>query len=787
MLALLAAAHGDNSSWLLSVSAAHGTDDTRRDTFASHETANTLPAYNVRRFTHEHPPCLELTRLPWANRAPAREAPLQCETATTGVDDDDWTRNWKPPEPQTDIDSITPTVIRAVSELKEWDEVKKAITDARADFDHKGKAGHRRRRTERVIPVEVLRPLIGNVVLDTRRAQSEDGTIDWSKVVALDTTHVTPNAMNHAGIAKIGKDYSDKEILYEMKNGVVDTSDCDNILRVSPHHNGAMEQHEQVSAMLKKEAGLGYYDGPYKSVPFVGCRVLPLNVVVQMRPDGTLKYRICRDGGWDHDGDSPNDCIDMSQQPQLILVRIQDFALAGAILRSAGLKVYFWVIDLVGAYRQLTKATRDVHKQVMLWFDPETGDPQFWVDMRCYFGDRIMVHKFSRVSNFIVYCVTEKVWARDDHTNPAEPELKAWIARRKQSMSEPEQSSLMYAAMYIDDLGGISIGEERANRDYDDAMDTIEKDVGMEAQRAHGKEQRPSDQRIDLLGATFHIPSETLDVTERFKAKLIGRLLEVKQRGTWDLTICEQVTYSANHAAQLSISDGRAHLNSFFVDMRKLRRKVGRLLTVSTRAMEDISWWLLNVPIVREVPWAPALFFPQKGDGRRIDPEMDASGKVGFGAACPLPGGLVVYFYGHWNATELALHINIKEALTSWWAMVIFGELTPTFCASLRTSRTYSNERIDNTVAISAAAKNSAKEWMMQQIVAKRAEAQRVTGWTYSQQYIASKLNDLADPLSRGRLDIFMENARRRGLTTFIPVEVDDVLRDTSFLFKVTH
>ena len=87
--------------------------------------------------------------------------------------------------------------------------------------------------------------------------------------------------MNHAGIARIGKDYADKEILYEMKYGVVDTSNCDNILRVSPHHNGALEQHGRVSAMLKKEAGLGYYDGPYKSVPFVGCRVLPLNVVVR--------------------------------------------------------------------------------------------------------------------------------------------------------------------------------------------------------------------------------------------------------------------------------------------------------------------------------------------------------------------------------------------------------------------------------------------------------------------------------------------------------------------------
>ena len=96
MPALLAAAHGDNSAWILAVSAAHGTDDSRRDTFASHDTANTLPAYNVRRFTHEHPPCLELTRLPWANRAPAREAPLQCETTTTSVDDEDWTRIGSP-------------------------------------------------------------------------------------------------------------------------------------------------------------------------------------------------------------------------------------------------------------------------------------------------------------------------------------------------------------------------------------------------------------------------------------------------------------------------------------------------------------------------------------------------------------------------------------------------------------------------------------------------------------------------------------------------------------------
>ena len=77
--------------------------------------------------------------------------------------------------------------------------------------------------------------------------------------------------------------------------------------------------------------------------------------------------------------------------------------------------------------------------------------------------------------------------------------------------------------------------------------------------------------------------------------------------------------------------------------MRKLRRKSRTNLRVSDKAMADIGWWLEAVPIVREVPWALALFFSEKGYGRRIDPEMDALGPIGFGAACPLPGGLVVY------------------------------------------------------------------------------------------------------------------------------------------------
>ena len=506
--------------------------------------------------------------------------------------------------------------------------------------------------------------------------------------------------------------------------------------------------------MLSKEKD--YYDGPYKQMPFVGGRALPIQVVVQIRPDGTLKFRICRDGGWLKDGDAPNECIDMDAQPALILVRIQDIAQAGAIMKSSGSRVWFWVIDLVGAYRQLTKAQCDIHKQVFLWYNVESGDMEFWVDLRCYFGDRIMVHKFSRIANFVVFCVLEEIAEREDHRSPREHNLQQWLAERKAKLG-PEQAVLTYCAMYIDDLSGISVGENdtRARQDYASAVHVIEDVIGLTAQLEHGKESPPTETTVDLLGATFNIPASDLDASDRFKGKATTKLRQSRDEGQWNLVGCESVTYTCNHAAQLSITEGRAHLHHFFVEMRRLRRNSGRKQRISRVCMEEIEWWIAELPKVRHVPWAPALYFPERGHPRRVDPEMDASGNIGFGAACPLPGGIVLFFYGKWTQQELALHINEKEALTSYWALVLFGNVTPTFCANMRYTRVYANERIDNTVAISVGHKNSGKSWRLTKLAQKRAEAARFNGWICSQEYIYTKDNDLSDPLSRDDVELF--------------------------------
>ena len=768
------------------------------DAKASHTTANTLPAYNTRRFAQEEPERLRLMPLPWANKEPDRPAPTE------------------PPRPQKQDKRLD---ITGVGRLKEWKGVESAVKSIQKDLTHSDDPRHRPRRAEGGVDAEILAPLIGDTILDTRAAQGKGGTIDWTKVTVQDWTTPTPNAAKHTNIAARATNFKDKEILYEWEHGVRDTSTCSNSVRVSSHHSGVYEHQKQarkphaafkphpnkqtprtgltpntnaphkhtppqVTDMLSKEKD--YYDGPYKQMPFVGGRALPVQVVVQIRPDGTLKFRICRDGGWLKDGDAPNECIDMDVQPALILVRIQDIAQAGAIMKSSGSRVWFWVIDLVGAYRQLTKAQCDIHKQVFLWYNTESGDMEFWVDLRCYFGDRIMVHKFSRIANFVVFCVLEEISERDDHRNPRELNLQQWLAERKAKLG-PEQAVLTYCAMYIDDLSGISVGENdtRARQDYASAVHVIEDVIGLKAQLEHGKESPPTETTVDLLGATFDIPASDLDASDRFKGKATTKLRQSRDEGQWNLVGCESATYTCNHAAQLSITEGRAHLHHFFVEMRRLRRNSGRKQRISRVCMEEIEWWIAEIPKVRHVPWAPALFFPERGHPRRVDPEMDASGNIGFGAACPLPGGIVLFFYGKWTQQELELHINEKEALASYWALVLFGNVTPAFCANMRYTRVYANERIDNTVAISVGHKNSGKSWRLTKLAQKRAEAARFNGWICSQEYIYTKDNDLSDPLSRDDVELFRRNAYKRGLTIMIHVELDDTVRDTSFLFEV--
>ena len=135
------------------------------DARASHTSANTLPAYSTRRHAQEEPGRLRLAPLPWSNTAPDRPAPEQ------------------PPGPQIPADDLD---IKGVGKLTEWNDIASAVDNIRKDFAFSNNKQHRKRRAEGGIDASTLQPLIGDTILDTRKALNASGIIDWDKVEVQD-------------------------------------------------------------------------------------------------------------------------------------------------------------------------------------------------------------------------------------------------------------------------------------------------------------------------------------------------------------------------------------------------------------------------------------------------------------------------------------------------------------------------------------------------------------------------------------------------------------------------
>ena len=637
---------------------------------------------------------------------------------------------------------------------------------------------------------------------DLREAQ-QSGAIDWSKACPLDTSYVEPDSFNigehrpptpeteptegTVDIEEMARlsGFKDYALLYDLKYACSNDADVPRHTILSPHHTGALEHWQQISDQMDKELAQGWWDGPYSHPPLYPFRMVPRNVVTQPRPDGTLKYRICVDLSWPHDGTAPNFHIDLAKQPMLQMAKLANLAAAADILHFAGGQVYGFGIDLEAAYRQWAKRTEDIWQQVLLWFQQQpdgTFRPAWYVDKRTTFGDAIMVHKFSRVSDMIAHFTRFRLRATKRHSDPPEPHLRQWREwRRSLYPDEPEQWDLFYNFVYIDDHAVVTVGAERAEADRLDIFDITNKTVGCPAQPA--KNDPPSASELTQLGGTLKFGPRWFDRSDKFAKKFAARLDELLASEEWTFDVCRSTAYMANHLAQFRPND-RPQCAPLFAEMRRLLRQGGRgSHKIPAAPLEALRFWRLDVWSAGGMPFFPALQMPVRGHPRRCDAETDASGKIGYGAFLHPPGDdtsvAPMYFWGKWTAAELPLHINVKELLVTYWLVTLLGELVPgmhvhesMFCV----------EHIDNTTAIGVARRNAATTVQLNAIAKLRSAAVRRNGWTLEQAYINTKLNVRADALSRDDWKTFIDSVRAAGYAEPVEITIDAALRDTSFL-----
>lgn len=747
-----------------------------------------LPTFSLRKTVRAEPDEIMRARFPSTN-VPARTTREQATPL--------------PPAP------VVPEGTRPLGEAPWWGELTKAVDAAMTDFlfaarQRKG-ARHRRRYTEelafRVTEADSA-PFTGGLVWDLRRAQSAGG-VKWELAHPLDVSAVEADSFNigkHSppsaettpdettpSIADMAaaSAFPDDALLYDLEYNCSLDADVPKHAILSPHHAGAFSCWEQIAKQMKDEVARGWWAGPFRFVPVFPFRMVPRNVVTQPRPDGTTKYRICVDLGWPHDGTSPNSHVCLAAQPPLEMAKLVNLAAAADILYFTGEPVSGFGIDCEAAYRQWAKRAAEQWLQVLLWYERQADGsyvPAWYLDRRTTFGDAVMVHKFSRVSDMIVHFSRHVLDARPRHAEPQEPHLRQWREfRRGLYPDEPEQWRLYWNMMYIDDHSVVVAGTERADADRDDLFVVLNKVVGLPAQPE--KNDPPSTTALTQLGGTLDFGGRWLDRSDKFAHKLAARLDEALGDGEWSFETCRSIAYSANHLAQFRPAD-RPRCAPLFAEMRRLLRlgSAGRH-KIGPSALEALRFWRKDVHSAGGMPFFAAVTLPQRGHPRRVDVETDAAGKVGFGAFVHTPGEDLdvapLYFYGTWSDVERPWHINVKELLVTYWLVELIGSLLPAMHV-----RMHVIEHIDNTTAIGTARRNSSnKSAQLNTLAELRAAAAAKTGWVFDQVYINTKANTRADALSRGDPAGFLKSVRDYGYTQPpVLIELDAALRDTSFL-----
>jgi hypothetical protein len=310
--------------------------------------------------------------------------------------------------------------------------------------------------------------------------------LDCSPVRRSDasTTFRGSKQIDRAGLrraaADLGWEEIDGDILRQAGGGGIEAqSDCELMTVLSFHHAGLLDEVEAVATAVEKDFSELWTDRPVRHLPFVPCRLLPKNVVMQERlrvlADGVsveeyLKPRITTDAS---DGALESVNAGVPHEGRHVqLPKVQQHARAAAIIDTASdlvepgeqpLHAASYVVDAESAFRFCPLQEADLWTQCYIWWGSDAA-AGVCVDRRMAFGGAYSPNRFERVSTL----VAAHIQVRQAELDAAHPLPKAgarWVSMRKgwqkRGVLPPgrRQTSPSYVQVYIDDFTGVALDD----------------------------------------------------------------------------------------------------------------------------------------------------------------------------------------------------------------------------------------------------------------------------------------------------------------------------------------
>ena len=273
-------------------------------------------------------------------------------------------------------------------------------------------------------------------------------------------------------------DWHDTDIVEQVGEGGVEVrSDCALETILAFHHTGVVANFAAAAKVVAADIGEEWVAPPVRHLPFVPCRVLPRNVVMQDRvrwsDDGKggkvlepyLKPRITQNSSY---GDEASVNAGVSDDERAIaLPTVQEHGRASAICDTAGelggARAERYVVDAESAYRFCPIQRADLWTQCFCWWGAD-GASGFAVDRRLGFGGAYAPNRFERVSTLCAAYV-QHLQSDFDEAQPPPAHARRWTQARAAAQQRGElpggraQREPRHLQVYIDDFCGTALND----------------------------------------------------------------------------------------------------------------------------------------------------------------------------------------------------------------------------------------------------------------------------------------------------------------------------------------
>ena len=320
------------------------------------------------------------------------------------------------------------------------------------------------------------------------------GTI-WDTRDPFDCRPVTPSTedtppfnercIDRAQLREVAErlDWPDRDLVSQCTRGGIESrSECSGDTVLAFHHKGIAEFFAEADAAIRSDIKAGAVFTGFGTLPFVPCRSLPRNVILQQRSrvlksgevEDYEKPRVTTnsslgEGELGSDGLSPlavNEGVPQHER-YVLLPTVRQLGRGAAIVDEAGaadgLRAELYCYDLSSAYRFAPIQLRDWWQHVFLWISPK-GHATWLIDASGAFGGAYMPRRFEGVTNLGVAAARAAQDAFDaEHPYPAG--VRAWQRERaalQRAGALPdgaEQLRPAYLQVYLDDGAGAALND----------------------------------------------------------------------------------------------------------------------------------------------------------------------------------------------------------------------------------------------------------------------------------------------------------------------------------------